>query len=101
MRAFGPGTKYRRSLAKCGNKGKNGCKSVGKIGKVLGKILYNCELITIFGLLAVPCIAPILSTMVMVFMVEWWDGGREDMIIVEKCVVDMVEPILVKLSKCS
>ena len=46
MRAFGPGTKYRRCLSKCGNKGKNGCKSAGKIGKILGKILYNCELIT-------------------------------------------------------
>ena len=46
MCAFGPRTKYRRCLSKCSNKGKNGCKSAGKIGKILGKILYNSELIT-------------------------------------------------------
>ena len=46
MRAFGSGTKYRRCLSKCGNKGKNGYKGTGTIGKILGKILYNSELIT-------------------------------------------------------
>ena len=46
MHAFGSGTKYRRCLSKCGNKGKNGYKGTGKIGKILGKILYNSELIT-------------------------------------------------------
>ena len=52
----------------------------------------------IFGLLAVTYIAPILSAAVIVCIAEWYDGGNDDIIMVEKRVGDMNDPIWIRLS---
>ena len=46
VRWFRSGTKYGKSLAITGNNEKSGCKTAGKIGEILRKILYNSDSIT-------------------------------------------------------
>ena len=46
MRWFRSGTKYGRSLTITGNNEKSGRKTAGKIGEILGKMLYKSEFIT-------------------------------------------------------
>ena len=46
MRWFRSGTKYGKSLTITGNNEKSGCKTAGKIGEILRRIIYNSDSIT-------------------------------------------------------